>query len=273
MSNNKSFIDQVRKSIIRGFVSRIIIVGVLSVLILNVYKYAVNNGYIANNGFVTPLLIISCVIIGIIVLILYAVHVFKVLKTKFLNLEQQAAQQAIRMADGYSMYPNTQYGDMYQQTVLPQKKRQYLIVNFVTIVFTLVIILAEIVLCTIYAEYLNAKYNYISAEAVITAVNEHEIEVIDSDGHYHYETKYDTEYKYEIDGINQFNNFDSTKYYSVGQIIEIFVDPTDSYKTPTIKWEKDTERTMQIIIIGLLVFLIVIIGLSAIIKRALNKVI
>ena len=108
-NNNNSKEQNILGMIIWGFAVRIIITVIVAIALGKLVPLAGAQFGFSIGGWFKPTLIIGAILIGIIFQIKYAVRVYRILKSKYLALEQQAADIAaanLQNDYNYTQYPN-----------------------------------------------------------------------------------------------------------------------------------------------------------------------
>ncbi len=292
--------QQIFSKIVRGFVSRIIIViaaGVtLGLSVPYIFEYT---SYELPKWF-KPVNIIFFVILGIIILIRYAVRVFIILKSGFQNLEQYAEQSMQQQPIdyniysvpqnisqgypqyGYSQYNNQQafnqgvppqatgYTNSYSNQPIKQSCRGCSGTAFAIIVIIFVCSVNELIFGGLL--YLNKQVeeNYYLTTATITSVEKYKTVSEDADGDEHTVTRYHTEYEYEYNGEKYTKSSELSEEKYTGEIVGLYVNP-DNPNSTEFQWSEQTKTIMTYAVYGIPAAAIILILLVSIIGKKSRK--
>lgn len=259
--NNSSQSPNILAKIIWGVIVRIIVTVVFAISVGKAVPMVVERLAFDLPSNFKPLLIIGSIILGIALEIEYAVRVYKILKSNYIALEQQAAIAATAtFQDGYNytQYPNEQYSQMnqpYQQNyqvnpnndapsvsgetfaqtaapvTAPQKKSNGCFNLFVFLIMTVVLLGSAASIISNMVDYRNAEKNYDLIEATITNVSSYTRTSYDEDGDETTTTHYDIDYEYTYNDKVYTSHKNDTSKYSKEEQIQIYVDPADPENT------------------------------------------
>ncbi len=259
--NNSNKSPNILGKIIWGFISRIIITIIFAVALSIFVPKCANLFKFDLKGWFKPVLIIGSILLGIALEIEYAVRVYKIMKSNYMALEQQAANAAMAtFQDGYNytQYPNEQYSQMnqpYQQNyqvnpnndapsvsgqtfaqaaapvTAPEKKSNGCFNLFVFLIMTVVLLGSAASIISNMVDYRNAEKNYDLIEATITNVSSYTRTSYDEDGDETTTTHYDIDYEYTYNDKVYTSHKNDTSKYSKEEQIQIYVDPADPENT------------------------------------------